>query len=104
MDKYYENAEIIYLDEVIDNDLEKVYDTNTSYSYAYENVSYNLPSEDYYNYLKLKDGIRDICIIETKESYQDFKSNYDQYYSGPYILNSTDYNLNFVVSEFTSKR
>lgn len=102
MDKYYENAEIIYLDEVIDNDLEKVYDTDTNYSYAYENVSYNLPSEDYYNYLKLKDGIRDICIIETKESYQDFESNYDQYYSGPYILNSTDYNLNFVVSEFTS--
>lgn len=102
MDKYYENAEIIYLDEVIDNDLEKVYDTDTSYSYAYENVSYNLPSEDYYNYLKLKDGIRDICIIETKESYRDFESNYDQYYSGPYILNSTDYNLNFVVSEFTS--
>lgn len=102
MDKYYENAEIIYLDEVIDNDLEKVYDTDTSYSYAYENVSYNLPSEDYYNYLKLKDGIRDICIIETKESYQDFESNYDQYYSGPYILNSTDYNLDFVVSEFTS--
>lgn len=102
MDKYYENAEIIYLDEVIDNDLEKVYDTDTNYSYAYENVSYNLPSEDYYNYLKLKDGIRDICIIETKESYRDFESNYDQYYSGPYILNSTDYNLNFVVSEFTS--
>lgn len=102
MDKYYENAEIIYLDEVIENDLEKVYDTDTNYSYAYENVSYNLPSEDYYNYLKLKDGIRDICIIETKESYRDFKSNYDQYYSGPYILNSTDYNLNFVVSEFTS--
>ena len=102
MDKYYENAEIIYLDEVIDNDLEKVYDTDTSYSYAYENVSYNLPSEDYYNYLKLKDGIRNICIIETKESYRDFESNYDQYYSGPYILNSTDYNLNFVVSEFTS--
>lgn len=102
MDKYYENAEIIYLDEVIDNDLEKVYDTDTSYSYAYENVSYNLPSEDYYNYLKLKNGIRDICIIETKESYQDFESNYDQYYSGPYILNSTDYNLDFVVSEFTS--
>jgi hypothetical protein len=102
MDKYYENAEIIYLDEVIDNDLEKVYDTDTSYSYAYENVSYNLPSEDYYNYLKLKDGIRDICIIETKESYQEFESNYDQYYSGPYILNSTDYNLDFVVSEFTS--
>lgn len=102
MDKYYENAEIIYLDEVIDNDLEKVYDTDTSYSYAYENVSYNLPSEDYYNYLKLKDGIRDICIIETKESYQDFESNYNQYYSGPYILNSTDYNLDFVVSEFTS--
>lgn len=102
MDKYYENAEIIYLDKVIDNDLEKVYDTDTNYSYAYENVSYNLPSEDYYNYLRLKDGIRDICIIETKESYQDFESNYDQYYSGPYILNSTDYNLNFVVSEFTS--
>lgn len=102
MDKYYENAKIIYLDEVIDNDLEKVYDTDTNYSYAYENVSYNLPSEDYYNYLKLKDGIRDICIIETKESYRDFESNYDQYYSGPYILNSTDYNLNFVVSEFTS--
>lgn len=102
MDKYYENAEIIYLDEVIDNDLEKVYDTDTNYSYAYENVSYNLPSEDYYNYLKLKDGIRDICIIETKESYRDFESNYDQYYSGPYILNSTDYNLDFVVSEFTS--
>lgn len=102
MDKYYENAEIIYLDEVIDNDLEKVYDTDTNYSYAYENVSYNLPSEDYYNYLKLKDGIRDICIIETKESYRDFESNYDQYYSGPYILNSTDYNLNLVVSEFTS--
>lgn len=102
MDKYYENAEIIYLDEVIDNDLEKVYDTDTSYSYAYENVSYNLPSEDYYNYLKLKDGIRNICIIETKESYRDFEPNYDQYYSGPYILNSTDYNLNFVVSEFTS--
>ena len=77
-------------------------DTDTNYSYAYENVSYNLPSEDYYNYLKLKDGIRDICIIETKESYRDFESNYDQYYSGPYILNSTDYNLNFVVSEFTS--
>ena len=91
----------IFINEVIEDELEKVYDTDTSYSYAYDNVAYNLPSEDYYNYLKLKDGIREVCIIEQKDSYRDFKANYDQYFSGPYLLTSTEYNLEYVVSEYT---
>ena len=83
IDRYFDNAGIIFINEVIEDELEKVYDTDTSYSYAYDNVAYNLPSEDYYNYLKLKDGIREVCTIEQKDSYRDFKTNYDQYFSGP---------------------
>lgn len=54
IDRYFDNAGIIFINEVIEDELEKVYDTDTSYSYAYDNVAYNLPGEDYYNYLKLK--------------------------------------------------
>lgn len=100
MDRYFENSETIYIDDIVDDDLEKVYDTETSYSYAYDNVSYNLPSDNFYNYLKLKEGIREICTIETRDQYTDFKPDYEQYYAGPYLLTSVDFNLEYVVADY----
>lgn len=64
-------------------------------------MSYDLPSDKYYNYLKLKDGVRKNCSLVSSSEFNDFKTQYEQYYSGPYILHSTDYGLDYVVTDYS---
>lgn len=101
LNKYFENQDIVYLDNVIDNSVEKTFDVDTNYAFAYKYVSYDLPSDKYYNYLKLKDGVRENCSIVSSPEWDDFQTQYEQYYSGPYILHSDDYGLDYVVTDYS---
>jgi hypothetical protein len=101
LNKYFENQDIVYLDNVIDDSVEKTFDVDTNYAFAYKYVSYDLPSDKYYNYLKLKDGVRENCSIVSSPEWDDFQTQYEQYYSGPYILHSDDYGLDYVVTDYS---
>ena len=101
LNKYFENQDIVYLDNVIDDSVEKTFDVDTNYAFAYKYVSYDLPSDKYYNYLKLKDGVRENCSIVSSPEWDDFQAQYEQYYSGPYILHSDDYGLDYVVTDYS---
>ena len=101
LNKYFENQDIVYLDNVIDDSVEKTFDVDTNYAFAYKYVSYDLPSDKYYNYLKLKDGVRENCSIVSSPKWDDFQTQYEQYYSGPYILHSDDYGLDYVVTDYS---
>lgn len=101
LNKYFENQDIVYLDNVIDDSVEKTFDVDTKYAFAYKYVSYDLPSDKYYNYLKLKDGVRENCSIVSSPEWDDFQTQYEQYYSGPYILHSDDYGLDYVVTDYS---
>lgn len=101
LNKYFENQDIVYLDNVIDDSVEKTFDVDTNYAFAYKYVSYDLPSDKYYNYLKLKDGVRENCAIVSSPEWDDFQTQYEQYYSGPYILHSDDYGLDYVVTDYS---
>lgn len=101
LNKYFENQDIVYLDDVVDDSTEKTYDVDTNYAFAYTYVSYDLPSDEYYNYLKLKEGVRENCSTVSSPEWDDFKTKYDQYYSGPYILHSEDYGLDYVVTDYS---
>lgn len=46
---------------------------DTNYAFAYTYVSYDLPSDEYYNYLKLKEGVRENCSIVSSPEWDDFK-------------------------------
>lgn len=101
LNKYFENQDIVYLDNVIDDSVEKTFDVDTNYAFAYKYVSYDLPSDKYYNCLKLKDGVRENCSIVSSPEWDDFQTQYEQYYSGPYILHSDDYGLDYVVTDYS---
>lgn len=101
LNKYFENQDIVYLDNVIDDSVEKTFDVDTNYAFAYKYVSYDLPSDKYYNYLKLKDGVRENCSIVSSPEWDDFQTQYEQYYSRPYILHSDDYGLDYVVTDYS---
>ncbi len=101
LNKYFENQDIVCLDNVIDDSVEKTFDVDTNYAFAYKYVSYDLPSDKYYNYLKLKDGVRENCSIVSSPEWDDFQTQYEQYYSGPYILHSDDYGLDYVVTDYS---
>lgn len=101
LNKYFENQDIVYLDNVIDDSVEKTFDVDTNYAFAYKYVSYDLPSDKYYNYLKLKDGVRENCSIVSSPEWDDFQTQYEQYYSGPYILHSDEYGLDYVVTDYS---
>lgn len=101
LNKYFENQDIVCLDNVIDDSVEKTFDVDTNYAFAYKYVSYDLPSDKYYNYLKLKDGVRENCSIVSSPKWDDFQTQYEQYYSGPYILHSDDYGLDYVVTDYS---
>lgn len=101
MNNYFDNQSAVYIDDVQDDNTEKTFDVDTNYAFAYKYVSYDLPSDNYYNYLKLKDGVRDNCTFTTRDEFYDFKANYEQLFSGPYILHSNDFNLDYVVYEYS---
>lgn len=101
MNNYFDNQSAVYIDDVQDDNTEKTFDVDTNYAFAYKYVSYDLPSENYYNYLKLKEGIRDNCTVTTRDGFDDFKSDYEIFFSGPYILHSNDFNLDYVVYEYS---
>lgn len=101
LNKCFENQDIVCLDNVIDDSVEKTFDVDTNYAFAYKYVSYDLPSDKYYNYLKLKDGVRENCSIVSSPEWDDFQTQYEQYYSGPYILHSDDYGLDYVVTDYS---
>lgn len=102
MNRYFENQELVYIDDIVDDSIQKTFDVDTNYAFAYKYVSYDLPSDKYYNYLKLKDGVRENCSLVSSSEFNDFKTQYEQYYSGPYILHSTDYGLDYVVTEYSA--
>lgn len=100
MNEYFANTETAYLDDVVDDSVEKTYDVDTNYAFSYKNVSYDLPGDSYYNYVKLKDEVRKNCTVVTSEEWDDFKVDYDTYYSGPYLLHSEDFNLDYAVTSY----
>lgn len=102
MNKYFDSISMISIDEIVDNSVEKKFDVNTNYAFTYQKVAYDLPGSNQYNYIKLKDGIRQKCSIITSKKWTDFKRNYEEYYSGAFILHSEDYNLDYVVTDYPS--
>lgn len=98
---YFDNAIIYNIDDILDDDVEKNYNDETNYAFVYEKVSYDLDSSTYYNYLKLKDGVREACTVIDIESYDKADiSKYNDYFSSPVILHDLKYDVDYVVNNF----
>lgn len=97
INNYFKNTDDIYIDEVVDS-LEKTYDTDTNYSFTYKYVSYNLPSAEAYNYLKLKDGIRESVEDYYIPSSEDMDGEeLEELYKQRYLVYSYIYGIDLVV-------
>lgn len=98
---YFDNAIIYNIDDILDDDVEKNYNDETNYAFVYEKVSYDLDSSTYYNYLKLKDGVREACTVIDIESYDKADiSKYNDYFSSPVILHDLKYDVDYVINNF----
>lgn len=100
MNEYFEDASPIYIDNVIDEGSGKVYNKDTNYAYTYEYVSYDIPSDNYYNYMRLKDGVYVSCLHATFDDISGIDtSNYDKWYKTPHIISTSNNNLCYIVTK-----
>ena len=48
MNRYFENQELVYIDDIVDDSIQKTFDVDTNYAFAYKYVSYDNTSVNFY--------------------------------------------------------
>lgn len=97
INNYFKDADDVYIDEVVDS-LEKTYDTDTNYSFTYKYVTYDFPGAEAYNYLKLKDGIRESVGNYSISSSENVSGEeLEGLYKQRYLVYSNVYDIDLVV-------
>lgn len=95
---YFDFSSIIYIDDVLDDNIEKVYDPDVDYAYNYDAVSYDFPSKDIYKYFRLDENVKPFSTIVNVNSSENVDpANYQTYYDNPYLIHSEKYGIDYAM-------
>lgn len=95
---YFDFSSIIYIDDVLDDNIEKVYDPDVDYAYNYDAVSYDFPSKDIYKYFRLDENVKPLSTIVNVNSSENVDpANYQTYYDNPYLIHSEKYGIDYAM-------
>ena len=95
---YFNYSSLIYIDDVLDDDIIKKYDTDVSYSYNYDLISYDFPDKERYKYYCLNESVKPLAQVVTVGASEDIKpEEYPKYYDKPYLLHASKYDIDFAV-------
>lgn len=95
---YFDFSSIIYIDDVLDDNIEKVYDPDVDYAYNYDAVSYDFPSKDIYKYFRLDENVKPFSTVVNVSSSENVDpANYQTYYDNPYLIHSEKYGIDYAM-------
>lgn len=95
---YFDFSSIIYIDDVLDDNIEKVYDPDVDYAYNYDAVSYDFPSKDIYKYFRLDENVKPLSTIVNVNSSENVDpANYQNYYDNPDLIHSEKYGIDYAM-------
>ena len=95
---YFDFSSIIYIDDVLDDNIEKVYDPDVDYAYNYDAVSYDFPSKDIYKYFRLDENVKPLSTVVNVSSSENVDpENYQTYYDNPYLIHSEKYSIDYAM-------
>ena len=95
---YFDFSSIIYIDDVLDDNIEKVYDPDVDYAYNYDAVSYDFPSKDIYKYFRLDENVKPLSTIVNVNSSENVDpANYQTYYDNPDLIHSEKYGIDYAM-------
>ena len=95
---YFDFSSTIYIDDVLDDNIEKVYDPDVDYAYNYDAVSYDFPSKDIYKYFRLDENVKPLSTVVNVSSSENVDpENYQTYYDNPYLIHSEKYGIDYAM-------
>lgn len=95
---YFDFSSTIYIDDVLDDNIEKVYDPDVDYAYNYDAVSYDFPSKDIYKYFRLDENVKPLSTVVNVSSSENVDpENYQTYYDNPYLIHSEKYSIDYAM-------
>ena len=95
---YFDFSSTIYIDDVLDDNIEKVYDPDVDYAYNYDAVSYDFPSKDIYKYFRLDENVKPFSTVVNVSSSENVEpANYQTYYDNPYLIHSEKYSIDYAM-------
>lgn len=95
---YFDFSSIIYIDDVLDDNIEKVYEPDVDYAYNYDAVSYDFPSKDIYKYFRLDENVKPhSTIVNVNSSENVDPANYQTYYDNPDLIHSEKYGIDYAM-------
>ncbi len=95
---YFDFSSIIYIDDVLDDNIEKVYDPDVDYAYNYDAISYDFPSKDIYKYFRLDENVKPLSTIVNVNSSENVDpANYQTYYDNPDLIHSEKYGIDYAM-------
>ena len=95
---YFDFSSIIYIDDVLDDNIVKVYDPDVDYAYNYDAVSYDFPDKDIYKYYRLDENVKPLStIVDISSSENVDPANYQTYYDNPYLIRSSKYGIYYAM-------
>lgn len=95
---YFDFSGLIYIDDILDDNVEKVYDPDVDYAYNYDSVSYDFPNKDIYKYYRLDDNVKPLSTrVYVSSSENVDTANYQTYYDNPYLIHSNRYGIDYAM-------
>lgn len=104
-DFYKENSATTYIsqDDVVDG-FEKKFDADKTSEPSYDNVEYNNPGKDWYDYGVLDEDVRRACSVEEYATYKDIRNiGISGFYNQMTIYRAKDSGREYVISRRENK-
>ena len=99
INSFYDDAQLVCLSEIKDDDIIKTYDVEEELAVDYDNVEYDFPDIEDYKYSSMSQEVRELCETKTYFQFYDIWPFIDVEFDKRIIYHSNDYNLDFVASD-----